>query len=216
MNDVERPRVLDARLDPRGASQAAISELRSGRIVGLATDTVYGLAARVDDDDAIAEIHDIKGRPDDRRLAVLVADVDQAARLVDMTGAAGDIASVFWPGPLTIVATRNPSPTVGVGAGVGDQATIAVRCPDDEVVRAIAAEVGPLAATSANRHGDSPLTSASEVADMFPSIRVVLDGGERGDGASTVVSVAGDELEMIRQGPIEEYRLREVVDSGLG
>ena len=51
---------------------------------------------------------------------------------------------------------------------------------------------------------------------MFPSIRVVLDGGERGDGASTVVSVAGDELEMIRQGSIDEYRLREVVDSELG
>ena len=63
MNDVERPRVVDARLDPRGAVEAAIAELLAGHVVGLATDTVYGLAARVDDDDAIAEIHHIKGRP---------------------------------------------------------------------------------------------------------------------------------------------------------
>ncbi len=208
MSGGPRAVVVDTGVDPRGAVEAAVSELRAGRVVGLATDTVYGLAARFDDHDAIAEIYHIKGRPDDRRLAVLVADVDQASRLVDMTGAAADLASVFWPGPLTIVAARSVPSSVGVG----DRDTIAVRCPDDEIVRAIAALVGPLAATSANRHGDSPPTEALAVAELFPSIRVVLDGGELGGGASTVVSVAGEELELVRRGPIEESRLREVAE----
>ena len=212
MSGLDRPVIVDTSVDPRRAVEAAVAELRSGRVVGMATDTVYGLAARADDDRAIAEIYRVKDRPGDRSLAVLVADVDQAARLVAMTGAAADLAHAFWPGPLTIVASR----TVPSSVGVGDESTIAVRCPDDEIVRAIAARVGPLAATSANRHGDSPPTCAADVAEIFPSIRVVLDGGERGAGASTVVSVTGDELKVIRRGPIDEPRIREVFGPGEG
>ena len=97
MNDVERPRVVDARLDPRGAAQAAISELRSGRIVGLATDTVYGLAARVDDEFALylpdTPFHHAVGVADRVRIAVSESIFDWAGREFLITCSFG-VASV--------------------------------------------------------------------------------------------------------------------------
>jgi L-threonylcarbamoyladenylate synthase len=202
--------VVDAALDPQGAVQIAAAALEAGRVIALATDTVYGLAARVDDAEAIRQIYELKGRPVDRRTAVLVADVAQAAGLVEMDGLASRLALRFWPGPVTIVAARRSS----TAAGVGDRTTIGVRCPDDDVVRAIAARVGPLAATSANRHGMAPPVSAAAVSEIFPSIGVVIDGGDRSGGSSTVVRVDGDELTVVREGPVSEARIRAVLDEG--
>lgn len=200
----DRPVVVDASLDPQGAVEAAVAELEAARVIALATDTVYGLAARVGDAEAIREIYEMKGRPADRRTAVLVADIEQAAGLVEMDGLGARLAGRFWPGPLTIVAARRSSSA----AGVGDQFTVGVRCPADNVVRAIAERVGPLAATSANRHGMAPPASAAAVAVIFPSIGVVIDGGDRAGGASTVVRVEGNELTVVRDGPIGESRVR--------
>ena len=202
--------VIDAALDPRGAVQIAAAALQAGQVIALATDTVYGLVARVDDAEAIHQMYELKGRPADRRTAVLVADIAQAAGLVEMEGLASRLALRFWPGPVTIVAARRAS----TAAGVGDRSTIGVRCPDDDVVRAIAERVGPLAATSANRHGMAPPESATAVSEVFPSIGVVIDGGDRSGGASTVVRVDGDDLTVVREGPISEARIRAVLDDG--
>lgn len=198
------PIVFDAALDPQGAIEAAAAELDAGRVVALATDTVYGLAARVGDAEAIRQIYELKGRPADRRTAVLVAGTEQAAVLVEMDGLASRLAGRFWPGPVTIVAARRSS----IAEGIGDRSTIGVRCPDDKVVRAIAERVGPLAATSANHHGMAPPVSAAAVAAVFPSIGVIIDGGDRAGGASTVVRVDGNELTVLRDGPISESRIR--------
>jgi L-threonylcarbamoyladenylate synthase len=196
--------IIDCRRDPEDAIRAAVGELDSGRVVALATDTVYGLAARAGDNDAIRKIFELKGRPADRRMAVLVAGAEQAAQLVVMGELGGCLGTSFWPGPLTIVAPRLPT----VESLAGDATTIGVRCPDDHVVRAIAERAGPLAATSANRHGRPPETNAESVAAAFPTLRLILDGGERKGNASTVVSITGEELAVVRKGPIGETRLR--------
>lgn len=209
MTHVDRPVIVDSRADPDAAIGVAVAELESGHVVGLATDTVYGLAARVDDPLAIREIYELKGRPTDRRMAILVADVDQAGGLVELTEAARRLASRFWPGPLTIVAKRMP----GVLTEAGDESSLGVRCPADRVVRALTAHVGAVAATSANRHGCPPATDAAGVAEAFPSLGMVIDGGERTGGASTVVSVMDDELVVVREGPISGTRLREALGS---
>jgi len=211
MNDERPEAIIDGPADPDGAVARAGAELESGGVVIVATDTVYGLAARVGDDAAIDEMFALKDRPADRRVAVLVADVEQATDLVELCDGARALVDSFWPGPLTIVAPRRP----GAPGGVGDGHTIGVRCPDDPVLRAIAARVGPLAATSANRHGRPTPTRAAEVAEIFPGVRVVVDGGERPGSASTVVDLGQETLTVLRPGPIDEDRLREVFDTGL-
>jgi L-threonylcarbamoyladenylate synthase len=198
------PVIIDCRGDPTGAIEAAVSELESGRVVAMATDTVYGLVARADDAEAIFRIYELKDRPPERRMAVLVADVAQAAELVELDGLAWCLASSFWPGPLTIAAPRRRSATTLAG----DRSSIGVRCPAHDVVRTIAERVGPLAATSANRHGRPPETDAESVAASFPTVALVLDGGELPGAASSVVSVSGGELSVVREGPIGEDRLR--------
>ena len=84
----------------------------------------------------------------------------------------------------------------------GDDETLGVRCPDDAVARALAAEVGPIAATSANLHGGDTPARAAEVAELFPDIRVVLDDGPRPGAASTVVSVLETPPVVLRPGPV--------------
>jgi L-threonylcarbamoyladenylate synthase len=177
----------------------AIAALRAGEPVVIPTDTVYGLAARAADADAVAQLFALKGRPVDTRIAVLVASPEQAADHVDASGAAyRALAARFWPGPLTIVAPRRD----GGLLAAGDDDTLGVRCPDDDLVRTVAAAVGPIAATSANRHGHRTPTTAAEVAREFPTVTVVLDGGARPGAASTVVSVCTDPPTVVREGPI--------------
>ena len=211
MTDRDRGRIIDGRVDPGGAVARAAMELEAGGVVLLATDTVYGLAARAGDEEAIAAVFALKDRPPDRRVAVLVAGLEQAVGLVEIDAGARALAGEFWPGPLTIVAPRRP----GSPEAVGDTDTIGVRCPDDPVVRAIAERVGPLAATSANRHGGETPTGATEVAQLFPTVATVVDGGERPGAASTVVAVGSAGLTVLRVGPIPESRLRDVFDSGV-
>ena len=143
-------RLVDVVADPAAAWAAALDEFRSGGLVVLPTETVYGLAVLPSGPRAVDVMFRRKGRADDRPVAVLVADVDQARTLVEPGPAFELLAASFWPGPLTVVTTRG----VGFSARLrGDQVTVGVRCPDHELVRALAAEVGPLAVTSANRSG---------------------------------------------------------------
>ena len=179
------------------AIAAATEALQRGECVGVPTDTVYGLAASADAPDAIEQLFELKQRPPDRSIAVLVADLDTAETLVDLTPQARRVAQHFWPGPLTIVATRRP----GTPSYLGTGATIGVRLPDDAIMRAIAAP-GPLAVTSANLHGDPTPSTAAGVADLFPTLGLAIDGGPRPGTSSTVVDMTGAEPAVLREGPI--------------
>ena len=140
-------RIIDALVDPAVALAAAALELRSGGVVILPTDTVYGLTALASDGVAVGDLFERKGRSADRRVAVLVADADQAQQVVTAGQAFSLLAGALWPGPLTIVCNRAD----GFGPWLGEGgATVGVRCPDHDLVRALAAEVGPIATTSAN------------------------------------------------------------------
>lgn len=188
---------------------AAVTALRAGDPIVIATDTVYGLAARAADRAAVAAIFALKERPVDRHVAVLVADVAQAADYVvaDDPGFRA-LARRFWPGPLTIVAHRCDRGALAAG----DERTMGVRCPADEFVRALAAAVGPIAATSANRHGEPTPTTAPAVAAIFPSVEVVIDGGPREGSASTVVSVVDGAPRVLRDGPITASDIADAVE----
>ena len=190
------------------AAAAALAALRAGEPVGVPTDTVYGLAAGAGDADAIQRLFELKERPADRSIAVLVADVAAAAALVEFDGPAQRLAEHFWPGPLTIVAARTPAAPSHLGTGE----TIGVRVPDDEVMLAIAGPA-PLAVTSANLHGGPTPSTAQGVADLFPTLNLVIDGGARPGASSTVVDVTGSAPAVLREGPIS---LDEIIAAASG
>src|SRR5690606_2550621 len=107
----------------------------------------------------------------------------------------------LWPGPLTIVLRR--SPLAGGLALGGGTTTIGVRCPDHAFVRALAAEVGPIATTSANRTGEpTPVDAVAAAAALVGSVDLVVDGGPAGTGASTVVDASGDRWTILREGAV--------------
>ena len=179
------------------AIAAATEALRRGEVVGVPTDTVYGLAVDAAHAEAIKQLFELKERPAERSIAVLVADLDAAATLVELTLSARRLAERFWPGPLTIVAPRRPEAPEHLGTG----ATIGVRLPDDTIMRAIAAP-GPLAVTSANLHGGPTPATADGLAGLFPTLGLIVDGGPRPGASSTVVDMTGAAPTVLREGPI--------------
>lgn len=165
--------------------------LRDGQVVALPTDTVYGLAALPDVEGATAGLFALKGRSADVPLAVLCADADAALGLAASEAVAEEvqrIADRLWPGPLTLVLPRRD----GLGYALGQPAdTVGVRCPDHPLLLALAAAVGPIATTSANRHRAPTPTTAAGVAEVFGAdLGLVVDGGPCVGVPSTVVAVA--------------------------
>ena len=140
---------VDAVAHPAEAVRIAAEALLDGRVVVLPTDTVYGVAALPTDRGAVDELFIRKGRPADMLLAVLVADPDQA-RALAAPGTLPEALDALWPGPLTVVVERAAGADLHLGA---TSDTVGIRCPDHDLVRALAARVGPLATTSANRTG---------------------------------------------------------------
>ena len=185
---------------PTDALSAASDALSEGRIVGLPTDTVYGIAARFDDIAATAALFRAKARPPDLELPVLVGSTEQARALGDFGPCAAALVERFWPGALTLVVRRRPGVTAELGASSG---TIGLRRPDHPVVAALCAVVGPLATTSANRHGQDPATTAAAV-DRYlgDQVAVVLDAGPCRGLPSTVVDVTGQAPVLLREGRI--------------
>ncbi len=189
------------------ALDEAVAVLGSGGTVVLPTDTVYGLAALPSLDGATRALFELKDRNDDHPLAVLVADIDQALELVAFDEpAVGRWMAELWPGPLTIVLRRSAVAS-GLALGGGTE-TIGVRCPDHPFVRALAAEVGPIATTSANRSGEpTPVDAAAAAASLVGSADLVVDGGPAGTVASTVVDASGEGWSILREGAITADQL---------
>ena len=207
----DRPRVV--RDDPAGRA-AAIEVLRAGGIVALPTDTVYGIAVALATPGGIERLFHVKQRPPEKAIALLLADADQAGELGLVSPAAAALAAALWPGPLTLVLPARPDvPLPGVlGAGTR---TVGVRLPDHPAPRALAAAVGPLPTTSANRSGrPDPLDAATVVAELGGAVDLVLDGGRTpGSRPSTVVDLTVQPAVVRRVGLIDEARIHEVLEA---
>jgi L-threonylcarbamoyladenylate synthase len=184
---------------PQAAIDAAVKALAIADIVGVPTDTVYGLAADPFRAGATDRLFVLKRRPRTVELPVLVADEAQALALtVAVPDSARRLMARYWPGPLTLVLPRRPDLNADLGQ---DDATVGVRCPAHPVPLALCLAVGPLATTSANRHGESPATTAAQVAGAFGSgVELVLDGGPCAGQPSTVVDCTGEQPRLLRQG----------------
>ena len=175
--------------------------LVAGGLVVLPTETVYGLAALASHPTATRALFERKGRTADVPVAVLCADADQALGLADDPPAhVRALAAEHWPGPLTMVLTRRAALDWALGEPVD---TIGLRCPDHDLVRSVAARIGPLATTSANRHGaPTPATAAEAAAQLLGPVDLVVDGGEVGGSPSTVVDLTAERPKVLRQGAV--------------
>lgn len=197
----------------------AAALLAQGRVVALPTETVYGLAARADDDKAVAQIFATKGRPADHPLIVHVADADAAAAFCPaLPPLAQRLTEACWPGPLSVVVARRP----GVAdAAAGHQPTVALRCPSHPLFHEVLAEarrlgVPGLAAPSANRFGRVSPTTAAHVRQEFGDAVAVLDGGPCEVGIeSTIVDCTREFPVLLRPGQIDAARLEALLGQPL-
>ena len=189
-----------------GALQSAAEALADGAVEAVPTDTVYGLAVDPSQPDAVARLFELKGRPGDVPLPVLVAGVEQVAMVAGrLESAAQHLADRYWPGPLTLVVPRRRGFTVDLGGPPAARHTVGVRRPDHPAIVALCELLGPLAVTSANLHGAPPATTADEVVRVFGGSeqpRLVLDGGTCDGAPSTVVECRGPASKCLREGAL--------------
>ncbi|WP_044976811.1 L-threonylcarbamoyladenylate synthase [Ruminococcus sp. HUN007] len=194
--------------------EKAASLLKSGKVVALPTETVYGLAADATNCEAVASVFAAKGRPADNPLIIHVTSLSMMEKYTeDIPRAAYRLAEAFWPGPLTMILPKKNNVPEIVTGGLD---TVAVRMPSHPVMRKIIDLVGkPLAAPSANLSGSpSPTTLAHVRKDMNGRIEAVVDGGECTVGVeSTVICFDGyDSIRILRPGFITAEDLRKYVD----
>lgn len=191
---------------------AALAALKAGEVIGLPTETVYGLAADASHADAVRRIFSIKGRPADHPLIVHLAEASQLGRWArEIPEAAQTLAAAFWPGPLTMILKRAPGVLDLV---TGGQETVGLRVPNHPVALLLLERLGGgLAAPSANRFGHISPTTAQHVRDEFgDAVPIVLDGGPCKVGIeSTIVDLSGDAVRILRPGQISAAEIARVL-----
>jgi L-threonylcarbamoyladenylate synthase len=191
------------RADDPAALDAARDALASGGLVVVPTDTVYGLAARPTDPEAVRGVYRAKGRPEGMHLPVLASDVDQVRALgVTFGPLVRELAGRWWPGPLTLAFGFDPESARPEWLAGRDE--VAVRIPDHAFLRSLLAQSGVLVVTSANPHGSPTPRTAEEVAvgRLGQSVALIIDGGPLTEIPSTLVNVAGPAAVVEREGAI--------------
>lgn len=191
----------------------AAEKIRAGEVLGMPTDTFYGLAVDPFNLHAVDRVYEIKSRSRHKPLSLLIESVDQAA---DVAWPVPEIfyllARRFWPGPLTIIVKADPKLPLKVTANTGN---VALRVPAAEVPLAIIRSAGlPITATSANLHGEKECTNAMEVRDQLGDhLSIIVDGGPSpGVMPSTIVDVTGDGgWRLLRPGAIPEEQIVELL-----
>jgi L-threonylcarbamoyladenylate synthase len=191
--------------NPEGIARAA-ALLAAGEVVAFPTDTVYGVGVAAARPDRLAALFELKDRPLDRRIPMLIASLAQAADAGwEPDDRARALAERFWPGALTLVLARD------------DGETQAFRAPDHSVALALIEAAGPIFATSANVSDEPDTLGADEVLIAFATrqdgLAAVVDGGAvPGGRASTVVGLSTTPARILRPGPITAEQLAQVAD----
>ncbi len=193
---------------------AAAAHLRSGKVLAVPTETVYGLAVSAFNRDGVEALFELKARSEMKPLPIQVDSMRTALMAgFQFPSRILALAERFWPGPLTLVVARPPA-IPSWYAPESDK--VALRIPGHAVTLALLQEMGvPLAVTSANLSGRPPLTKAEAIMEAFPRAAELLildDGPSPGGMASTVVDVTGERPLMVREGPVPFSTIIEVWD----
>ena len=195
-----------------GTAQTAAEILKSGGLVAIPTETVYGLGANGLDEQAVIKIFEAKGRPQDNPLILHIAGPEQIEEFAHhIPQAAYDLAEKFWPGPLTMIL---PAKDFIPKRTTGGLSTVGLRCPDCDITREIIRLAGvPVAAPSANISGKPSTTTAEHVRhDHDGRIDCIVDGGACRVGVeSTIVDLTEQRPRLLRPGGIGPEQLLEVL-----
>jgi L-threonylcarbamoyladenylate synthase len=190
------------RYDLDFAVSQAVTVLEQGSLAILPTDTVYGLVARAFDEQAVARVFEAKGRPPERKLPLLLGEPSDVERYgTDVPEYARQLVAEHFPGALTVVVWAAP----GLPAWLVDErGTVALRCPDDDLVRSVSWRMDePLAATSVNLSGRPPATEAGGVPEeILASVALMVDRGPTSGTPSTIVDCTGPQPVPVRDGPV--------------
>lgn len=187
--------------------QHAVDVLNNGGLVAFPTDTVYGVAASIHNDESIERLYFVKGRMSTKAIAVLISRTSELSIVAqNFSNTAVVFADEFWPGPLTIVLEKHPD----IPEVISPLPTIGVRIPDHPVALSLLEAAGPLAVTSANLSGQPSAQSAADVMTQLENrIHLIIDGGNSPGGVpSTVVDCTSSELKILRDGPISFEQLQ--------
>ncbi|MDH3192989.1 MAG: L-threonylcarbamoyladenylate synthase [Acidimicrobiia bacterium] len=181
--------------------EQAVALLADGLIVGVPTDTVYGLAVDPANRLAVERLFTLKSRSAAKPIGLLAHDVTALAGWAELPDRSKALLDAHWPGAFTVVCTAGP--LVSEGLGDAERKTIGVRIPDHPVARALLERTGPLAVTSANRSGEADCHSHDAAfAVLGNGVAGYLAGGASIGLASTVVDITGEEPVVLRPGPI--------------
>jgi L-threonylcarbamoyladenylate synthase len=194
----------------RDATRRAVAVLNTSGLVAFPTDTVYGVAAYVWNDDAVRRLYQVKQRPRELPIPLLLSDAEEIVRVAVFAGPCRELPDRFWPGALTLVLPKKAS----VSEVVSDRPTVAVRVPDLRLARDLIRRAGGvLAVTSANLSGASSPVTAQQVEEQLGGrISLILDGGAcRGGVPSTILDCSVSPPRLLRRGAISEADLRAVV-----
>lgn len=189
------------------AISRALEILHAGGLVAFPTDTVYGVGALAFDGQAVESIYAAKDRPIEKAIPVLIGDIQDVEKVgVNIPEPARRLAARFWPGPLTILVPKRAELPDGVSA----TSTVGLRVPDHAVARALLHAAGPMAVTSANISGaQSPVTAQEVYEQLGGRIALIIDGGKTPGGIpSTLVDCSGEEVKILREGPISLREIR--------
>ncbi len=192
------------------AIASALEILLSGGLVAFPTDTVYGVGALAFNEPAIESIYVAKDRPMEKAIPVLIGDKEDLTKVAaEISILAAKLIERFWPGPLTVLVPKKPT----LPQAISSTSTVGVRVPDHDVARALLRLAGPMAVTSANISGQPSPTNAGQVlAQLGGRIPMIIDGSETPGGIpSTLVDCTGDEIQILREGPLSKADLLRAV-----
>jgi tRNA threonylcarbamoyl adenosine modification protein (Sua5/YciO/YrdC/YwlC family) len=193
----------------------AAAAVRAGSLVVLPTDTVYGIGADAFAPRAVHQLLAVKGRGRDLPVPVLIGSWRTVNGLVDkLPEQATDLISAFWPGALTLVLRSGTGLAWDLGDSLG---TVAVRMPLHPVALELLGETGPLAVSSANKHGQPPARTAEQAQEQLgDEVAIYLDAGPSGDAEpSTIVDLTGARARLLRAGAVERERIADVLHGKL-
>jgi L-threonylcarbamoyladenylate synthase len=180
----------------------AISLLERSGIIGYPTETYYGLGAKYDDPDALHRVYELKKRPDEKALALIIGRIEQLPLLTgSVTGFARSLMDRYWPGPLTLLFEAQE----GLPSFLVFDRKVAVRMPGPSFALSLAMACPfPMTATSANLSGSPPASTAAMVTSYFgDTLDLIIDGGTTPGGPpSTIVDVTGDTIRLCRAGAV--------------
>lgn len=184
--------------------------LQDGALLAFPTDTVYGLGTLYGSLDRLERLKHAKHRPETKPVPFMTDSLEKLSRLAQVTESATRLAQAFLPGALTLVLKRSPAVDPAYTNGME---TIAIRIPDAPALLAVMEQLdAPLLVTSANQSGQPAALTAAEAAHALPDIDGVMDGSCAGGVASTIVDCTCSPVRILRQGPVSEETIRQVLE----